>query len=123
VREPDGGQAVIETLLVALILLVPLLWLLGVLSDFHRGAISATAAAREAGSDAASSSGPLSAARAVRRAVHQAFVDEGLDPRRAEVRWDATAGFERGGTIRISVEYPVTAVQFPFLGRINGPPS
>jgi Flp pilus assembly protein TadG len=120
-RERDGGQAVIETLLVALILLVPLIWLLGMLSDFHRGAIGATAAAREAGSDAASSSDPSSAATAVKRAVYQAFVDEGLDPGKAQVDWNATAGFERGGTVRVSVEYPVTVAQFPFLGRVSGP--
>jgi hypothetical protein len=58
---------------------------------------------------------------AVHRAVHQAFVDEGLGPQRAKVSWDASAGFERGGTIRIRVEYPVTAVQFPFLGKVSGP--
>jgi hypothetical protein len=121
VKTREEGQAVIETLLIALVLLVPLMWLLGVLSDFHRGAIGATAAAREAGSDAASSPDLQTAARAVERAVHQAFVDEGLDPQRARVSWNATAGFERGGTVRIRVEYPVTAVQFPFLGSVNGP--
>jgi hypothetical protein len=111
----------VETLLVALILLVPLLWLLGVLSDFHRGAIGATAAAREAGIDAASSSDLSSAARAVQRAVQQAFVDEGLNPDRVQVDWKATAGFRRGGTVKVSVEYPVTVAQFPFLGRVSGP--
>jgi hypothetical protein len=119
--EREEGQAVIETLLISLILLVPLLWMMGVLSDLHRGAIGATAAAREAGSDAGSSSDPSSAARAVERAVHQAFVDEGLDPREAHVSWDATPGFTRGGTVRVRVEYPVTVVQFPFLGRVTGP--
>jgi hypothetical protein len=120
-RERDGGQAVIETLLISLILLVPLLWMLGVLSDLHRGALGATAAAREAGSDAGSSSNLSSAARAVQSAVHQAFVDEGLDPEQARVLWSATTGFVRGGTVRIRVQYPVTVVQFPFLGRIAGP--
>jgi hypothetical protein len=117
----DRGQAVIETLLISLILLVPLLWMLGVLSDLHRGALGTTAAAREAGLDAASSPDLSSASRAVQRAVRQAFSDEGLDPRQAHVIWDATAGFERGGTIRIKVAYPVTVVQFPFLGRVGGP--
>jgi hypothetical protein len=120
-RGRDDGQAVIETLLVALILLVPLVWLLGVLADFHRGALGATAAAREAGFDAASSADAASAARAVARAVHQAFVDEGLDPAKAGVDWQATAGFQRGGTVRVSIEYPVTVAQFPFLGSVAGP--
>jgi hypothetical protein len=120
-RSRDSGQAVIETLLVSLILLVPLMWMLGVLSDLHRGALGTTAAAREAGSDAASSSGLANASVAVERAVRQAFVDDGLDPRRAVVSWVATPGFDRGGTVKVSVTYPVTIVQFPFLGRVAGP--
>jgi hypothetical protein len=121
VRSKDGGQAVIETLLVSLVLLVPTMWMLGMLSDLHRGALGTTAAAREAGIDAASSTDVASAAAAVHRAVQQAFRDEGLDPRRATVTWNATAGFERGGTIRVKVAYPVTTVQFPFLGKVSGP--
>jgi hypothetical protein len=117
----ERGQAVVETLLVALILLVPLMWLLGVLADLHRGAIAATAAVREAGSDAAASSDQMDATVAVQRAVHAAFADEGLDPARAGVVWSATSGFARGGEVRVRVEYPVTVVQFPFLGRVGGP--
>ncbi|MDP9225638.1 MAG: pilus assembly protein [Actinomycetota bacterium] len=117
----ERGQGVVETLLVALILLVPLMWLLGVLADLHRGAIAATAAVREAGSDAASSIDPRGAADAVQRAVHAAFADQGLDPARAAVAWSATPGFARGGRVRVRVDYPVTVVQFPFLGRVSGP--
>jgi hypothetical protein len=121
VKRGDSGQAVIETLLVSLILLVPLMWMLGVLSDLHRGALGTTAAAREAGFDAASSSDLASASVAVERAVHQAFVDEGLDPKKALVSWRATSGLARGGTVRVSVTYPVTIAQFPFIGRVSGP--
>jgi hypothetical protein len=117
----DNGQVVIETLLVSLILLVPLIWMLSVLSDLHRGAPGTTAAAREGGSDAASSSSLANAAVAVERAVHQAFVDDGLDPRLAVVSWVATPGLGRGGSVRVSVTYPVTIAQFPFLGRVSGP--
>jgi hypothetical protein len=120
-KRTDGGQAVVETLLVSLILLVPLMWMLGLLSDLHRGALGTTAAAREAGFDAASSSAFSTASVAVERAVHQAFVDEGLDPTRAVVSWVATPGFPRGGTVKVSVTYPVTIAQFPFIGRVSGP--
>lgn len=117
----DRGQAVVETLLISLVLLVPLMWMLGVLTDLHRGALGATAAAREAGFEAASSADSSSASRAIGRAVRQAFVDEGLDPRRVVVSWHATPGFPRGGTVEVNVDYPVTVVQFPFLGRVSGP--
>lgn len=120
-KRGENGQAVIETLLVSLILLVPLMWMLGVLADLHNGALGTTAAAREAGADAAASSDLSSASRAADRAVNQALTDQGLDPRRVVVSLTASSGFQRGGTIRVEVEYPVTVVQFPFLGRVAGP--
>jgi hypothetical protein len=120
-KQTECGQAIIETLLVSLVLLVPLMWMLGVLSDLQRGALGTTAAAREAGFDAASSSEPSTASAAVERAVHQAFVDEGLDPTQALVSWASTPGFPRGGTVKVSVSYPVTIAQFPFIGRVSGP--
>jgi hypothetical protein len=120
-KEKEKGQAVIETLLIALILLVPLMWTLGVLSDLHRGAMGVTAAVREAGSDAASSTDATAAVAAMERAVHQAFVDDGLDPAEAKLSWSLPAGFSRGGTMQVRVDYPVTVVQFPFLGRVSGP--
>lgn len=44
-----------ETILLGLVLFVPVVWALGVLADLHRGALATSAAAREAGFDAARS--------------------------------------------------------------------
>jgi hypothetical protein len=117
----ERGQAIVETLLVCLILMIPLMWALGVLADLHRAALGVTDAAREASMDAASSIDIAAASAAVDRAVLQAFGDEGLDPRHAVVSWHATAGFPRGGAVDVRVTYPVTVAQFPFLGRVAGP--
>lgn len=117
----ERGGAVIETFLLGLLLLVPLVWALGVLADLHRGALAATAAAREAGLNAARSSDPLEADAAVEAAVETAFVNQGLDPQDAQVRWTSDSQLERGGTVEVEVSYPVTVVQAPLLGRVAGP--
>lgn len=116
----ERGQAVIETFLVGLLLLAPLMWGLGVLADLHRSALAAAAAAREAGFDASRASDPASAARAIEVAVRGAFRDQGLESDDARVQW-SLGGLERGAAVQIRVEYPVTVLQAPFLGKVAGP--
>lgn len=119
-RREETGSALIESILIALLFMVPLIWLLGVLSDLHRGALASTAAAREAGADAARATSIADAERAVEVAVAQAFRDHGLDPEDADVSW-TSSGLERGGAVEIRVGYAVTVLQAPFLGRVAGP--
>lgn len=114
------GQAMIETILVGLLLLVPLIWVLGVLADIHRTSLAATAAVREAGFEAARATRGPDAARAVDRAVAEAFLNQGLDPGPARVRV-STGGLRRGGAVEVEVSYPVTVAQAPLLGRVAGP--
>ncbi|MBA2313254.1 MAG: hypothetical protein H0V97_10725 [Actinobacteria bacterium] len=120
-RKRDGGMAVIETILFGLLLLVPLMWALGLLADLHRSALASSSAAREAGFDAAASNGLADAKRAVDEAVTRAFVDQGLDPSRARVDWNATSGLVRGGEVEVEVSYPVSVAQAPILGSLAGP--
>jgi hypothetical protein len=116
----ERGQATIETVLLALLLLVPLVWALGVLADLHRGALATTAAAREAGFEAARASDADSARTAINEAVDRAFTDHGLDPANAEVRWSGSR-LERGTAVQVQVGYAVPVTQAPLLGRIAGP--
>jgi hypothetical protein len=120
-KQRERGSAVIETFVLGLLMIVPLIWVLGVLADVHRGALAATAAAREAGLDAARSSGPAEADAAVDQAVATAFLNQGLDPRDARVRWTSDSQLARGGTVEVEVSYPVTVLQVPLLGRVSGP--
>ena len=117
----ESGQAVIEALLLGMLLLIPTIWLLGVLSDLHRSALAATAAAREAGFDAARSASPSDADAAVAKAVRRAFEDQGLEPAEARVRWGSGGALYRGDAVEVEVAYPVTVVQAPLLGRVSGP--
>jgi hypothetical protein len=110
----------VETILVALLLIIPLVWALGVLADLHRGALAAAAAAREAGFDAARASSTAEAQSAIDAAVAQAFADQGLDATDASVTWSGET-LERGAAVAVHVVYPVTVLQAPLLGRVAGP--
>ena len=120
-RTRQAGMAVIETILFGMLLLVPLMWALGVLADLHKSALAATSAAREAGFDAAAADDLAGAARAVDEAVTRAFVDQGLDPSRARVEWNASSDLARGSEVEVEVAYPVSVAQAPILGSLAGP--
>lgn len=121
IRKGESGQTVVESIFMGLLLLVPLIWTLSVLADLHRGALAATAAAREAGFDAARQNDLPEANRAVEDAVAMAFIDHGLDPSRAEVEWSSGSGLARGGLIEIRVSYRVPILQAPLLGQVAEP--
>lgn len=115
------GAALVETILLGLLLLVPLIWTLGVLADIHRSALATTAAVREAGFEAARSIDRSSAVRAIDRAVSQAFADQGLDPSLAHVDVSLPRGLERGAPVEVEVSVRVPVLQAPLLGRVSGP--
>lgn len=117
----ERGAALVETVLLGLVVIVPLIWALGVLGALHRGALAATAEAREAGLDAARAPDLASADRSVAAAVAAAFRNQGLDPSEALVRWTAGPALRRGAAVEVEVTFPVTVVQAPLLGAVSGP--
>jgi hypothetical protein len=116
---PETGASLIETIILGLLFLVPVIWALGVLSEMHRGALAATAAAREAGFEASRTTSAAEASRSVTAAVQRAFADHGLDPAAATV--ELSSDFERGDPIEVEIGYPVDVLQAPILGRVAGP--
>ena len=111
------GSAVLEVLILGLVLLVPLIWLLGVLAEMHRAALATNAAAREVGWE-------LTRAVAGSEAdldpiVVTAFADHGLDPLGARVTWQGSVG--RGGVVEVRARYPVRVASFPLLGTLSQP--
>jgi hypothetical protein len=116
----ERGFALTEALLLGLVLLVPLLWLLGVLSDLQRGALASSAAAKEAGAEAARWTDERTMGQVVDQTVAQVFRDHGLDPQDAEVVLRGGGG-ARGSAVEVIVGYEVPVLQVPFLGRVSGP--
>ena len=115
----ERGSALLETILLGLLLFIPLLWALGVLSELHRSSLASTAAAREAGFDAVRMSDRATASDAIDRAVERAFRNHGLDPSQVRVEWRGNKDLQRGSAVRIVVEYPVSVLSAPFLGRVS----
>jgi hypothetical protein len=115
----DAGASLIETIILGLLFLVPMIWALGVLSEMHRGALAATTAAREAGFEAGRTTTASDASRSAMTAVRQAFTNHGLDPSRATI--SVSSGYARGDAVEVHVGYPVTILQAPLLGRLAGP--
>lgn len=111
----------IETVLLGLLFLVPVVWGLGVLADLHRGALAASAAVRAAGFDAARATASNDAQRAAVEAFKQAFLDHGIDPAGASLRLANGRGFGRGEAVELEVVYPVSVLQAPLLGKVSGP--
>ena len=114
----DRGMALVETVLLALVLIVPLLWLLGMLDHVHRAALGATTAAREAGFALAAA--PDSSAQDLRGVVALGLRGQGLDPERAGVDISRADGTERGGTVRVQVRYRVPMLDIPVLADLPG---
>jgi hypothetical protein len=109
----------VETILLGLLLLVPLIWVLGVLSEVHRVALATTSAAREAGFDAARAATPIETERRIDVAVAAALADHGVDPAGARVEW--ATDLVRGGQVELRVSYDVPVLQAPLLGSVGGP--
>lgn len=110
-----------ETILLGLLLLAPLIWLLTVLGAVHRAALATAAAAREAGWEVASAVDTHEARRSVDRAVGVALTDQELDPNSARIEAVWASGLERGTAVQIRVAYPVPVLSAPFLGTISEP--
>lgn len=117
----ERGQALIESVLLGMLLIIPIVWALMVLADVHRAALAATSAAREAGFDAVRSDDLSAADGSVDRAVGLALQNHGLDANDSHVRWSAPDGLERGARVEVHVSYPVRVVRVPFLGDVSGP--
>lgn len=117
----ERGQALVESLLLGMLLIIPIVWVLMVLADVHRSALAATSAAREAGFDATRSSDLSEAAGVIERTADLALINHGLDADEANIGWTAPDGLERGARIEVHIAYPVDVVRFPFLGEVSGP--
>ncbi|MGC5629453.1 pilus assembly protein [Georgenia sp. Z1344] len=78
-RDPEAGSAIVEYLGVALLLLLPLIYLVVAISRIQAASYAAEGAAREAGRIVAQADDEASAAGPAAFAVELAFADQGFD--------------------------------------------
>ncbi|MEO6885471.1 MAG: TadE/TadG family type IV pilus assembly protein [Jatrophihabitantaceae bacterium] len=84
----DGGSAIVEFVFVAVVVMVPLVYLLVAVAAVQRTQLAVTQAAREAGRAFATSATSAQAPARVRAAVRIALADQGL-PDDAQTRFVA----------------------------------
>lgn len=117
-KREESGMALVEAILLGLVLVVPLLWMLGMLDHVHRAALGASTAAREAGFAVAAAEEPGGDGSLLRRSVALAMRDQGLEPSQARVDLSVGDGGQRAATVRVEVRYPVPMLDVPLLGRL-----
>ncbi|MGN6607936.1 MAG: TadE/TadG family type IV pilus assembly protein, partial [Jatrophihabitans sp.] len=77
-RGDDDGNAILEFVFVAVIVMVPLIYVIVAVATVQRSQLAVTQAAREAGRAFATGSSPADAAARVRAAVRLALTDQGF---------------------------------------------
>lgn len=93
--EGERGSAIVEFVFVAVVIMVPLMYLIVAVAQVQRNQLAVSQAARDAGRAFATSNTPAQASTRVEAAVRLAFADQGL-PDDATVRF-VSAGAGCGG--------------------------
>lgn len=114
----DGGNALIEFVHLAVLLMVPLVYLLLAVFQVQSAAFGVTEAARQAGRAYARAADPAAADRVARAAARLALQDQGITwTGEPEFCGGSACPLEPGATVRTSITY---TVQLPFVGGIFG---
>ena len=110
----ERGSALVEFQFLAVLLLVPLVYVMLAALDVQRTVFGATQAAREAGRVAASTGDEAAARYAAARSLH----DQGVDPSTVAVTFTCPTGCQTpGGQVTVRV---TTSVGLPFLPDVLG---
>jgi Flp pilus assembly protein TadG len=97
-RGDDRGSAIVEFVFVAVVVMVPLVYLIAAVATVQRNQLAVSQAARDAGRAFATSDTAAEAERRVRAAVRLALADQGL-PDDATVRFVASGSNCDAGSI------------------------
>lgn len=117
----DEGYAVLEAFLLALVLLLPVIWLLTVSADVQRSALASASAVREAGLAASRAATPSDAHAHADSAARRALLERGVAPSAARISLSSDGAPGRDELIEVRVETPVHVLRVPFLRDAIGP--
>ena len=113
----DDGNALVEFTYLAVILMIPLVYLLLAVFEVQRAAFGVTEAARQAGRAYARADDPALAAAVGQQAARLALADQGISWDGAPQFCDGACSLEPGAAVRTKVAY---VVQLPFVGGLFG---
>lgn len=114
----ESGMAVIESVILGIVLIMPMIWLLSVLTSIHSAALATNSAVREAGAVVSRS---LYEPRDLDVLAQETLRSHGLDPAAGDLEVSAPDGFTRGAAVHIAISYPVAVFDPPFLSARVGP--
>lgn len=117
-KRGDDGNALVEFVYLAVLLMIPLVYVLLAVFQVQSAAFGVTEAARQAGRAYARAADPSTAEATATTAARLALKDQGIE-------WDGTpelcggegCSLAPGATVRTRVSY---TVQLPFVGSIFG---
>ena len=117
-KRGDDGNALVEFVYLAVLLLIPLVYVLLAVFQVQSAAFGVTEASRQAGRAYARAADPATGEATATAAARLALQDQGID-------WDGTpelcggegCSLAPGATVRTRVRY---TVQLPFVGSIFG---
>ena len=120
-RRDDAGSALVEFSWLAIILIVPLVWVVISVFEVQQGAFATSAAARAAGRAYALAPDDATGEERARAAVRQVLADQGTPGQQARVRvrCDAPGNSCHVGTAVITVTVD-SGVDLPFFPAIFG---
>jgi Flp pilus assembly protein TadG len=84
---PDGGSAIIEFVFVAILVLVPLVYVIAAVATVHQGRLTVTNAARDVGRAIGSAGAGTDVQARADTALRISLADAGLSPQDVEVRF------------------------------------
>ena len=113
----DDGNALVEFTYLAVLLMVPLVYLLVTVFQVQRAAFGVTEAARSAGRAYVTSDTAAQAAARAQEAADLAMRDQIPGYGSARVSYPSTPSLAPGGTVTVTVRHDVT---LPILGGLFG---
>jgi Flp pilus assembly pilin Flp len=119
-REQDEGAALIEFVVLAVMVMVPLGYAVAVIVKVHASTFGAVTAAREAGRAYVTSENPSQAAARARAAARLALSDQGAEAPQVVVHCLDGGCLSPGSRVRVEVTTRVAIPFVPTRGGSNG---
>lgn len=117
-QKMQEGSAVVEFIFLAVLLMVPVVYLILTVGQVQGGAYAVVGASDQAAKVFVLHSDPAQAQQAAEQAVHMTVDDMGFDPENAQLTISCDGGcFTPGSTVRASV---TLRVELPVVGAVPG---
>lgn len=116
-KQGDKGSAVVESLILSVLTILPIAYAVVALGSIQRDAIAVSTAAREAGRAFVTAPNGTTASSKATSVAKAVLVDNGLDAGASQVT--VLGNLTRGEGVSVTVAYSVHAFDVPLLGSFG----